>query len=61
MISKFLKIIFFPVALFLILVIFILRKLILIRFGLIHTERFGHLIANFEIYNIERNNPLFLN
>jgi putative glycosyltransferase (TIGR04372 family) len=55
-ISKFLKIIFFPVALFLILVIFILRKLILIRFGLIHTERFGHLIANFEIYNIERNN-----
>ena len=51
---KILRILFYPVALILVIVMRIIRPLILIRYGCIVSTRIGHLSANIELYNLSQ-------
>ncbi|MDB4184387.1 ATP-binding cassette domain-containing protein, partial [Alphaproteobacteria bacterium] len=49
---KTLRIIFYPFALIIVILIRILRPIVLIRYGCIVSTRIGHLSANVELYNL---------
>jgi len=51
---KLFKLLLLPFSIFVIFLISLIRPIILIRFGIIPTERFGHLATNLEIYNSEK-------
>ncbi len=54
MIRKFCKLLLVPLSLIIISIVILLKKFLIIRFGKIPTERFGHLAANIEIYSGEK-------
>ena len=44
-----------PIAFFILIITFILRPFLLVRFGLIHSDRIGHFATNTELALCEKN------